>query len=50
MWGYAERFGLPELVSEDFQNGRLYGTVLVRDPFPSSPEAAGWCRGSGARH
>ena len=33
MWAYAERFGLPELLSEDFQHGRLYGTVQVVDPF-----------------
>ena len=23
----------PELVSEDFQSGRLYGTVTIRNPF-----------------
>ncbi len=33
MWAYAERFGLPELLSEDFEHGRLYGTVRVVDPF-----------------
>jgi predicted nucleic acid-binding protein len=33
MWAYAERFGLTELVSEDFQHGRLYGTVEVVNPF-----------------
>jgi predicted nucleic acid-binding protein len=33
MWAYAERFGLPELLSEDFEHGRLYGTVEVRNPF-----------------
>lgn len=33
LWAYAERFGLSELLSEDFQDGRLYGTVRVRDPF-----------------
>jgi predicted nucleic acid-binding protein len=32
LWAYAERFGLPELLSEDFQHGRLYGTVEVVDP------------------
>lgn len=33
MWAYAERFGLAELLSEDFQDGRLYGTVQVVNPF-----------------
>lgn len=33
MWAYAERFGMTELISEDFQHGRLYGTVRVLNPF-----------------
>ena len=33
LWAYAEHFGLGELISEDFQEGRLYGTVRVRNPF-----------------
>lgn len=33
MWAYAERYGLDRLISEDFQDGRLYGTVEVKDPF-----------------
>ncbi|MBI4861141.1 MAG: PIN domain-containing protein [Candidatus Riflebacteria bacterium] len=33
LWAYAERFGLPEILSEDFQHGRLYGTVRIRNPF-----------------
>jgi len=33
MWSYAEVFGLAELVSEDFQAGRLYGSVRVVNPF-----------------
>lgn len=33
MWAYAERYGLAELLSEDFQHGRLYGTVEVVNPF-----------------
>jgi predicted nucleic acid-binding protein len=33
LWAYAERFGLAELFSEDFEHGRLYGTVEVVDPF-----------------
>ena len=36
MWAYAERFGLETLWSEDFENGRLYGRVLARDPFVAS--------------
>lgn len=33
MWAYAEVFGLGELLSEDFQAGRLYGTVMAVNPF-----------------
>lgn len=33
LWAYAEHHGLPEILSEDFQDGRLYGTVRVRNPF-----------------
>ncbi len=33
LWAYAERFGIPELISEDFQHGRLYGTVEAVNPF-----------------
>jgi predicted nucleic acid-binding protein len=33
MWAYGERFGLAELLSEDFQHGRLYGTVQAINPF-----------------
>jgi predicted nucleic acid-binding protein len=33
LWAYAERFEIDELLSEDFQNGRRYGAVLVRNPF-----------------
>jgi predicted nucleic acid-binding protein len=33
MWAYAERYGLDQLLSEDFQHGRLYGTVEIVDPF-----------------
>jgi predicted nucleic acid-binding protein len=36
LWAYAERFGLDTLWSEDFENGRLYGRVRVRDPFVAS--------------
>jgi predicted nucleic acid-binding protein len=33
MWAYAERFGLSELISEDFEHGRLYGMVQAINPF-----------------
>lgn len=33
MWAFAERYGIPELLSEDFQDGRLYGTVQAVNPF-----------------
>lgn len=33
LWAYAERFGIPEIVSEDFAHGRHYGSVRVVNPF-----------------
>jgi predicted nucleic acid-binding protein len=33
MWAYAEHYGLEELISEDFQHGRMYGEVRIRNPF-----------------
>lgn len=33
IWAYAEVFGFPEVWSEDFQHGRIYGTVRIVDPF-----------------
>ncbi len=33
LWAYAEVYGLPEILSEDYQHGRLYGSVMVRNPF-----------------
>lgn len=33
LWAYAERYGLERLYSEDFEHGRLYGTVEVVNPF-----------------
>jgi predicted nucleic acid-binding protein len=33
LWAYAEHYGVPELLSEDFEHGRKYGTVRVRNPF-----------------
>jgi predicted nucleic acid-binding protein len=33
LWAYAEFYGLAEILSEDFQHGRLYGSVRVINPF-----------------
>lgn len=33
LWAYAEFFGLSELISEDFTDGRFYGSVRVVNPF-----------------
>lgn len=33
LWAYAEHYGLAELLSEDFQHDRIYGTVRVVNPF-----------------
>ncbi len=33
IWAYAEVHGIRELFSEDFQHGRMYGTVTVQNPF-----------------
>jgi predicted nucleic acid-binding protein len=33
LWAYAEHYGLPEILTEDLQNDRLYGTVRVVNPF-----------------
>ena len=37
LWSYAEHYGLSELISEDFQHDRLYGTVRAINPFSPSP-------------
>ena len=39
LWAYAEVHGIAELLSEDFQHGRMYGTVTVRNPFLALPAA-----------
>ena len=36
MWAYAEHYGLEEILSEDFSDGHLIGTVRIRNPFKSS--------------
>ena len=33
LWAYAECFQCRELFSEDFQHGRMYGTVKAVNPF-----------------
>jgi predicted nucleic acid-binding protein len=33
IWAYAEHFGLAELVTEDFQHDRMYGSVRAVNPF-----------------
>jgi predicted nucleic acid-binding protein len=33
LWAYAERYGIPEILSEDFQHGRRFGGVRTIDPF-----------------
>ena len=39
MWAYAEHYGLDEILSEDFSDGQLIGSVRVRNPFLASPRA-----------
>ncbi len=38
LWSYAEHYGLSELISEDFQHDRLYGTVRAINPFSQTAE------------
>ncbi len=33
LWAYAEHYGLEEIISEDFQHDRLYGSVRATNPF-----------------
>ena len=33
LWSYAEVYALSEILSEDFEHGRHYGSVRVVDPF-----------------
>lgn len=33
LWAYAEHYGIAEILSEDFEHGRMYGAVRVRNPF-----------------
>lgn len=36
IWACAEVNGLPEILSEDFQHGRHYGSMRAVNPFASS--------------
>jgi predicted nucleic acid-binding protein len=36
LWAYAQVHGLSEILSEDFEHGRHYGSVRVVDPFLSA--------------
>lgn len=38
LWAYAEANGIPEILSEDFEHGRHYGSVRVVDPFLSAAD------------
>lgn len=33
LWAYAEHYGLRQILSEDFEHDRLYGTVRTINPF-----------------
>lgn len=33
LWAYAEHFGISEILTEDFEHGRLYGSVKANNPF-----------------
>lgn len=36
LWAFADYYGLEGLISEDFEHGRLYGTVRAINPFLSA--------------
>lgn len=38
LWAYAEYYGMADLISEDFEHGRLYGTVRALNPFLPAPK------------
>jgi predicted nucleic acid-binding protein len=37
LWSYAEHYGLEEILTEDLQHDRLYGSVRVVNPFVGLP-------------
>ena len=36
LWAYAEHYGLDQILSEDFSDGQLIGSVRIRNPFIDS--------------
>lgn len=38
LWAHAEANGIPEILSEDFEHGRHYGSVRIVDPFLSAAD------------
>lgn len=40
LWSYAEHYGMEQILSEDFQHDRLYGTVRVVNPFSGLASSA----------
>jgi predicted nucleic acid-binding protein len=36
LWAFAEHYGLDEILTEDFSDGQMIGTVRIRNPFRSS--------------
>ena len=41
LWAHLEVQGISELLAEDFQHGRIYGRVIVRNPFLGASAATG---------
>ena len=33
LWAYAKHYGFETIYTEDFQDGRYYGSVIVTNPF-----------------
>ena len=44
LWAYAEHYALRELICEDFQHGRLYGSVQACNPFLGDYGGDVFCR------
>lgn len=36
LWSYAEHYGLSEIITEDLEHERVYGTVRAVNPFAAS--------------
>jgi predicted nucleic acid-binding protein len=39
LWAYADHYGLDEILSEDFEHERRYGTVRITNPFVDLKES-----------